>query len=332
VAEGTSIIRAGGGVNAIVPQSFEDAWRIAGALAASGMTPKDIGTQEKVLAVIMAGAEIGLAPFQSLQSFAIINGRPALWGDGMLGVARKYGVKVDERIEGQGDERVAICRVTRSDTEEVIERSFSVADAKQAKLWNKKGREGQDTPWVTYPMRMLQMRARAWALRDGCADMLRGMKMAEEVEDYTVESSEAIPEDKPFINGSKKDELVAIWNTSMRRATTPEELDDVMTLVANFNGRFSENTLDGLRAVYDQEHDRICAGEAPREPEPSPFDELKAEGLACLQAEDKDGALRKWLSRARSRTLLERCTSEERTELKTLEKGLKREIDGEPAK
>jgi hypothetical protein len=32
---------------------------------------------------------------------------------------------------------------------------------------------------------MLQMRARALALRDGCADMLRGIQIREEVEDYT---------------------------------------------------------------------------------------------------------------------------------------------------
>lgn len=318
-------MRAGGGVHAIVPQSFEEAQRVAGALAASGLTPKEINTQEKVLVVIMAGAEIGMAPFQALQSFAVINGRPALWGDGMLATARKFGVKVSERIDGDGDAAVAHCKVERADTGESIERSFSVADAKTAGLWKKAG------PWTNYPKRMLQMRARAWALRDGCADMLRGMKMAEEVEDYEVISDEPIMEEKPFINGAKKDDLVRVWNESMRRATTPEELDGVMELVATYPGRFSENTVDGLRAVYDQEHERICAGEPPREPEPSPFEDLKAQGLACLEADNRGEALRKWLSRARSRSLLERCSQDERAELKTLDKSLRREIDGEAA-
>src|SRR5262249_49394 len=35
-----------------------------------------------------------------------------------------------------------------------------------------------------YPRRMLMMRARSWALRDGFADVLRGLSIREEVEDY----------------------------------------------------------------------------------------------------------------------------------------------------
>ena len=186
---GTALMRAGGGVQAIVPQSFEEAWRVAGALAASGLAPQGLNSQEKVLAVIMAGAEIGMAPFQALQSFAVINGRVALFGDGMLGVVRRFGVTVEEKLDGTGEDMIAFCHVVRPDTKELISRAFSVADAKQAGLWGKQG------PWSQYPKRMLQMRARAWALRDGCADMLRGMKMAEEVQDYTeVVADEPIPE------------------------------------------------------------------------------------------------------------------------------------------
>lgn len=210
-----AVIRAGGGINAIVPQTFEEAWRVAGALAASGMTPKDINTQEKVLAVIMAGAEIGMAPFQSLQSFAVINGRPALWGDGMLATVRKFGVKVDERfVDG-----VAVCTVTRSDTGEEITRCFSEADAVRAGLWKKAG------PWTTYPQRMLQMRARAWALRDGCADMLRGMKMAEEAQDVEVIENEPIVEQTINSSQAKKANLWPELEAEIRAFTDLHELE-----------------------------------------------------------------------------------------------------------
>lgn len=175
-------VSAGGRVLAIVPQSFDEAWRCAQLLAASGMTPKDIDTPEKVMATIMAGAEIGMAPFQALQSFAVINGRPALWGDGLLGVVRARGVKVHETLEGEGESMVARCTVTRPDGEEVT-RSFSVDDAKRAGLWKKAG------PWTAYPQRMLQMRARAWAIRDACADITRGIQMIEEAQDVEVRSN-----------------------------------------------------------------------------------------------------------------------------------------------
>jgi hypothetical protein len=54
---------------------------------------------------------------------------------------------------------------------------FSVADARAASLWGKAG------PWKQYPQRMLQMRARGFALRDDFADLLRGVMSAGEARD-----------------------------------------------------------------------------------------------------------------------------------------------------
>lgn len=172
-------IVAGGQVAALIPQSLDEAFRVSQAIAASGLAPKGIDKPEQIMVAIMAGAELGLAPFQSLQSFAVVNGRPTLWGDGLLAVVRAQGVRVREWIDGDGDNMVAHCEAIRPDTGEEIARAFSVADAKKAGLWAKPG------PWQQYPKRMLQMRARALALRDGCADMLRGMQIREEVEDYS---------------------------------------------------------------------------------------------------------------------------------------------------
>jgi hypothetical protein len=59
-----------------------------------------------------------------------------------------------------------------------ITRSFSISMAEAAGLTRKEG------PWQTYPRRMLTMRARSWALRDGFADVLRGLSIREEVEDH----------------------------------------------------------------------------------------------------------------------------------------------------
>ena len=169
---------AGGKVAALVPQSLEEAFRVANAIAASGLAPRGMDKPEQVLVAVMAGAELGLAPFQALQSFAVVNGRPTLWGDGLMAVARSQGVAVKEWLDGEGDHIVACCEVRRPDTGEVIQRSFSVADARKAGLWGKQG------PWQQHPKRMLQMRARGYALRDGCADILRGFQVREEVEDY----------------------------------------------------------------------------------------------------------------------------------------------------
>jgi hypothetical protein len=42
-------------------------------------------------------------------------------------------------------------------------------------------------PWFEHPKRMLQWRARAYAMRDGFADCLMGLAVREEIEDLTPE-------------------------------------------------------------------------------------------------------------------------------------------------
>ena len=174
-------IVTGGQVAALVPRSLEEAYRLADAMSRSGMTPNTIKSPEAVLVAIMAGAELGMAPFQSLQSFAVISGKPALWGDAIPALLLARGFKIREWFDNAApeypDNMVARCEITRPDGD-VIEGEFSVADAKEGLLWTKSG------PWQTSRKRMLKMRARAFAARDGAADVLRGLYVADEVQDY----------------------------------------------------------------------------------------------------------------------------------------------------
>jgi hypothetical protein len=157
------------------------------------MAPQGLDKPEKAFVAIMHGLEVGLPPMQALQSIAVINGRPSIWGDGAIGLVRGSGLceYVRERIDGSDDERVAVCEAKRkNETEPVIGR-FSVAQAKRAGLWTKAG------PWKDYPERMLQMRARAFALRDGFADVLRGLHIAEEIADIPAEARDVTPPPAP---------------------------------------------------------------------------------------------------------------------------------------
>ena len=176
-------ITAGAQVAALVPQTLDEAFRVSQAIAASGLAPRGLEKPEQIMVAIMAGAELGFAPFQSLQSFAVVNGRPTLWGDGLVALVRRNGCTIREWHEGE----TAFCEVVRPDTGEKIQRYFSQAMAVKAGLAGKTG------PWQQYPQRMRAMRARAWAVRDGCADMLRGFQVAEEVADYVEVSAAAAP-------------------------------------------------------------------------------------------------------------------------------------------
>ena len=120
-----------------------------------------------------------MKPLTSLQFIAVINGRPGFYSDAMAGIALRKGFILDfrEHFEGKefDEDFTAICVVTRANGTEVTQR-FSVADAKRAGLWGKTG------PWQQYPKRMLQWRARSFAIRDAAPHMLFG-NSAEELRD-----------------------------------------------------------------------------------------------------------------------------------------------------
>lgn len=187
------------GARGLQPTDFEGVWRIASVVVASGLSPKGIETPEAAFIVIAHGLEIGLSAMQSLQSIAPINGRPCLWGDALPALVWGSGLcdHITEVFEGtDGTEGfTAVCRTKRKGSQSDTVGTFSVADAKKAGLWGKGG------PWTFYPKRMLKVRARAFALRDAFADVLRGLAIAEEVQDY----SETVPAtvlDAPLAPGS----------------------------------------------------------------------------------------------------------------------------------
>ena len=172
-------MRSGGRVAAIVPESFDEAYRMAKLFAMTKMVPEAFqGKPEECCLAIMQGLEVGLSPLAALSSIAIINGRPSLWGDGALAVVRASGLA--EHITETDDGETATCMIRRKGEDEPIVRTFSQADAKRAGLAGKRG------PWTEYPQRMRQMRARSWALRDGFADVLKGLHIAEEQSDVPM--------------------------------------------------------------------------------------------------------------------------------------------------
>lgn len=167
-------------VGAIIPQDIEQAYRLANAICHADMAPRAYNKDpNKVMVGILHGMEIGLTPMAALQSIAVINGMPTVWGDGAMALVENSGLLENKKeyLEGEGEGVRAVCRLKRKGREEPIVQTFSWDEAKKAGLTRKQG------PWQEYPRRMLQMRARAWALRDGFSDVLKGLGIAEEAHD-----------------------------------------------------------------------------------------------------------------------------------------------------
>ena len=171
------------------PATLTEAIQFSEMLANSSMVPKAYqGKPQDILVCVQWGYEMGLAPMQALQNIAVINGKPSVYGDAALALVQASSVceDVQETMEDEGTPNpVAVCVAKRKNRSPVTVR-FSVEDAKRAGLWGKQG------PWQAYPKRMMQMRARGFALRDAFPDVLKGLITAEEAQDYPDEAKPAV--------------------------------------------------------------------------------------------------------------------------------------------
>jgi hypothetical protein len=193
-----------------MPETLHGAWIMASVYAKSPMVPKDyIGKPHNIMIAWDLGLSLGFTPMQCLQSIAVIGNRPGVWGDGFLAVCLSspsykdhdeyylVGGERREIIHGLHAEELkepdtkAVCVFTVAGRERPVGGSFSIGQAQRAGLL------GKDSPWRTYPERMLLMRARGFAGRDAFPGQLRGIKTAEELRDIPPDidvTAQPVPE------------------------------------------------------------------------------------------------------------------------------------------
>lgn len=244
----------GGHVAAIVPQTFEETFRISRAVVAAGLAPSALigkkngdDAASAVAVAIMSGAELGLKPMVALRSFTVINGKPALYGDGLINVVRMSGKVTYLRTgcETRDGKMVGFCEAKRNDTGEDKRVEFSQDDAIRAGLWqpdalirkqvwengNKSWKDNQpnDSPWHRFPQRMLAWRAAGYCLRELFGDVLGGIRdefeareiaETEDMRDITPPSLRPPSLSKPV----EDDDLIDV------RDTVPETGEDTTAL------------------------------------------------------------------------------------------------------
>jgi hypothetical protein len=183
-------------------EKLEDLRALCTVMAKTEMVPVRYRQKpDDILVCALHGQELGLPVLAALQSIAVINGIPSIYGDAALALVRSSGKlqDFDEWFEIDGvrqdkpfdimkaveakQQIVAFCFSHRVGMTKPRLTWFSVDQARQAKLWLKKGNNGQDTPWITSPDRMLMFRARGFNLRDNFGDILKGLIFREEAED-----------------------------------------------------------------------------------------------------------------------------------------------------
>lgn len=198
----------------LLPKTIDEALKLSNVLADSNIIPKDFQRKPgDIFVAVNWGIEIGLAPMQALQNIAVINGRPSIWGDAALALVRGSGKL--EYIEEKQTDTEATCKIKRKGEPEAVY-TFTKVDAERAGLWDTRAKINKNnyqmdnpSPWYKYPKRMMQMRARSFALRDIFTDVLKGVGIAEEEQDKapidtTVETYAEVEPVDPLANASEE--------------------------------------------------------------------------------------------------------------------------------
>jgi len=273
--------------SSLQPANLDEAMHLATLLSKSSIVPKDFqGNPGNVFVAMQWGNEIGLAPLQAMQSIAVINGRPSVWGDAVVALVRASGLL--ESMDEGADEAAGYCVVKRRG-EPPVRRDYTLDDAKRAGLAGKQG------PWQTSPKRMLQLRARAFALRDVFPDVLRGMHVAELAQDMPImRDMGQADEVKPETPAPATKTEAIVEKLAKKKAPRPMVLGDVLNAIGQAEDFAALEAVAELAAKLESADDKQSARVAftMRRKELTPAVRTYAQFCdAILKAPDEEAAL-----------------------------------------
>ena len=164
-------------------KSSADAISIGETFYKSGMFA-DIKSAQQAVVKIMAGAEMGISPFQAMSGIHIIQGKPTI-GAGLMASRVKASGKYNYKVTEMTDK---VCTIDFIEAGQSIgTSSFTIEDAKKA------GTKNLDK----FPRNMLFARAMSNGVRWFCPDIYEGPV-------YVPEEMESITEDVQAVEVKKQ--------------------------------------------------------------------------------------------------------------------------------
>ena len=165
-------------------QAFEDAQRIAKALASSTLIPPQFQGQQgfaNCLVALEIANRMRMSPFQVMQNLHIIHGRPSWSSQFIIGLINGCGrfspLRYD--VTGQGDTLACTCVATElASGNDLRGPTVTMAMAKKEGWATKSG-----SKWLTLPDLMIRYRAAAFWGRLYIPELLVGIQTQEEVVD-----------------------------------------------------------------------------------------------------------------------------------------------------
>lgn len=234
------------------PTSLAEARQLAADYAKSGLVKTS--TMEKTLLVMATGKELGIPVTAALRSINIIKDRPCPSADLLVGLCLRRRDICDyfDCIESTNEKATY---VTRRRGRPERKYTFTLEDARRARLLDKKDPEGGASGWEKYGPQMLQHRCSAFLAREVYPDLCLGLMTDEEMRD--VIDSTAAP--------AEPEQIQPLTPQPEKRPETPEERSARWTkeLMAAKGADEAKITLDEVRKTIpdaaDPERRRIVA-------------------------------------------------------------------------
>lgn len=166
-------------ITAIVPRDVAEAKALSKDFANSALMPQALRKKpEDIFAIVLAGAELGLAPMQAVRGMHIINGKIGLDAALLAGLVKRSSLCEYLQVV-KSDGQVATYRTKRRGDPEPTEMSFTIAQAKAAGLTS-------NANWTKYPDAMLRARAVSAISRAVYPDLVFGVYETTEIEERDV--------------------------------------------------------------------------------------------------------------------------------------------------
>jgi len=165
-------------------QAFEDAQRIAKALASSTLIPPQFQGQQgfaNCLVALEISGRMRMSPFQVMQNLHIIHGRPSWSSQFIIGLINGCGrfSPLQYEVTGQGDSLSCTCIAAElASGKDLRGPTVTMAMAKKEGWATKSG-----SKWQTMPELMIRYRAAAFWGRLYIPELLVGIQSQEEVVD-----------------------------------------------------------------------------------------------------------------------------------------------------
>jgi hypothetical protein len=168
-------------------QAFEDAQRIAKALASSTLIPTQFQGQQgfaNCLVALEIANRMNISPFLAMQHLHVIHGRPSWSSSFIIAMVNGSGRFSPLRFEisGEGDSLACYAVATDVKSEQELKGpTITIAMAKKEGWFSKNG-----SKWQTMPELMIRYRAAAFWGRLYASDLLLGIQSQEEVVDVEL--------------------------------------------------------------------------------------------------------------------------------------------------